>query len=537
MSAASLHRLVASGAGALSQRASILFQEHLDANSRRTSRIFTGLMVVQWVAGIVVALVWSPYAWAGRVQSVHVHVYTAVFLGGAISSLPIALTITRPTAVSTRYVVAIAQMLWSALLIHLSGGRIETHFHIFASLAFLAFYRDWRVLIPATLVIAGDHLLRGLWWPESVYGVANGEWWRFLEHAFWVVCEDVVLVLACLQGVRELRFVADRQAAVELSLERVNQLNQDLDRRVSERTQQLSDANGQLSANLESLNGMQRQLVQASRQAGMAEVATAVLHNVGNVLNSVNISSGLIAETVRSSKASGLSKLGALLAEPDFATALAGHPKGHSVAAYVARLAEALRGEQETMAKEAEGMQSSIDHIKVIVGMQQANAKGSSEMLELLSLRAIAEDVVRMAAVSSAGYFIEVVYDFEDVPPTLVDRHRLYQILLNLVNNARHAIKDGNRGEGRITLRLRKEDGGGLRLEVEDTGCGIPAENLNKIFNYGFTTRREGHGFGLHGSACAAVEMGGSLTCRSEGPGHGAVFTLTFPFKAERRAA
>ena len=160
MSEASLPLLAGGGEVALSQRASVLFQEHLDANYRRTSRIFTGLMFVQWVSGIVLTVVWSPYAWAGRVHSVHVHVYTAVFLGAAISSLPIALTLTRPTAESTRYAVAIAQMLWSALLIHLSGGRIETHFHIFASLAFLAFYRDWRILIPATLVIAGDHLLR-----------------------------------------------------------------------------------------------------------------------------------------------------------------------------------------------------------------------------------------------------------------------------------------------------------------------------------------------------------------------------------------
>jgi len=537
MSEASLPLLAGGGEVALSQRASVLFQEHLDANYRRTSRIFTGLMFVQWVSGIVLAVVWSPYAWAGRVHSVHVHVYTAVFLGAAISSLPIALTLTRPTAESTRYAVAIAQMLWSALLIHLSGGRIETHFHIFASLAFLAFYRDWRILIPATLVIAGDHLLRGLWWPESVYGVANGEWWRFLEHAFWVVCEDVVLVLACLQGVRELRLVADRQAAVELSLERVNELNQELDLRVEERTQQLSDANGQLSANLESLNGMQRQLVQASRHAGMAEVATSVLHNVGNVLNSVNISSGLIAETVRSSKASGLLKLGALLAEPDFAIALAGHPKGHAVPAYVARLAGALHDEQEKMAKEAEGMQRSINHIKAIVGMQQAKAKGGSEMLELLSLRAVAEDVVRMAGVSSESSSIKVVYDFEDVALTLIDRHKVYQILLNLVNNARHAVQDGRPGEGRITLRLRQESGGALKLEVQDTGCGIRSEDMKKIFNYGFTTRREGHGFGLHGSACAALEMGGSLTCHSDGPGLGAVFSLTLPPRPHRLAA
>ena len=285
------------------------------------------------------------------------------------------------------------------------------------------------------------------------------------------------------------------------------------------------------------LEQVHKQLLVASRQAGMAEVATNVLHNVGNVLNSVNISSGLIAETVRSSKASGLLKLGALLAEPDFAIALAGHPKGHAVPAYVARLAGALHDEQEKMAKEAEGMQRSINHIKAIVGMQQAKAKGGSEMLELLSLRAVAEDVVRMAGVSSESSSIKVVYDFEDVALTLIDRHKVYQILLNLVNNARHAVQDGRPGEGRITLRLRQETGGALKLEVQDTGCGIRSEDMKKIFNYGFTTRREGHGFGLHGSACAALEMGGSLTCHSDGPGLGAVFSLTLPPRPHRLAA
>jgi signal transduction histidine kinase len=169
--------------------------------------------------------------------------------------------------------------------------------------------------------------------------------------------------------------------------------------------------------------------------------------------------------------------------------------------------------------------------------MQQAKAKGGSEMLELLSLRAVAEDVVRMAGVSSESSSIKVVYDFEDVALTLIDRHKVYQILLNLVNNARHAVQDGRPGEGRITLRLRQESGGALKLEVQDTGCGIRSEDMKKIFNYGFTTRREGHGFGLHGSACAALEMGGSLTCHSDGPGLGAVFSLTLPPRPHRLAA
>ena len=148
---------------------------------------------------------------------VHVHVPIAVFVGGAISGLPILLALKRPGEPLTRWTIAIAQMLWSALLIHLTGGRIETHFHIFGSLAFLAFYRDWKVLAPATVVVALDHLLRQLFFPESVYGISSPEVWRFIEHAFWVLFEDLFLVIACVRGVREMRSIATQQARIELT--------------------------------------------------------------------------------------------------------------------------------------------------------------------------------------------------------------------------------------------------------------------------------------------------------------------------------
>jgi len=537
MSSEYLEPFAVLGTGSVEERATELFHERLDANYRRTSRVFTVLMVVQWLFGIAIALIWSPYAWAGRMHGIHMHVYTAVVIGAALSSLPVLLTIARPTAASTRFVVAIAQVLWSGLLIHLSGGRIETHFHIFASLAFIAFYRDWRVLVPATLVVAGDHLLRGLWYPESVYGVLNAEWWRFLEHAFWVVCEDVVLVLACIRGVAETRSLAKSQAEVEQTLGRVTQLNVELDQRVVSRTRELSDVNGQLNENLERLNGMQGQLVEASRRAGMADVATAVLHNVGNVLNSVNISSGLIAETVRNSKATGLAKLSTMLAQPDFASVLSGHPKGEAIPVYVSRLADALHDERQTLVQEVEGMQRSIDHIKVIVRAQQTHAKNPGGTLELLPLRPLVEDVVKMSGVATEAHHIHVAYDFTELPARLVDRHKVCQILLNLLNNARHAIEDGHRGGGRVTIRLRQDADGATRLEVEDSGCGIAPENLNKVFNLGFTTRKDGHGFGLHSSANAATEMGGQLTCHSEGAGRGAVFVLKLPATSLAAAA
>src|SRR3977135_720521 len=139
-------------------------------------------MLVQWVAGIAAALWISPRAWSGATSQVHLHVWLAVLLGGAITSLPVFLTLVRPRDVFTGHAVAVCQMLMSSLLIHLSGGRIETHFHVFGSLAFLAFYRDWRVLVTATAVVGLDHALRGMFWPETVYGVLSTSNWRTLEH-------------------------------------------------------------------------------------------------------------------------------------------------------------------------------------------------------------------------------------------------------------------------------------------------------------------------------------------------------------------
>src|SRR5205085_1966133 len=138
-----------------------------------------------------------------------------VVLGGLINALPIALIFLRPGWIGTRYAIAVVQMLWSALLIHLTGGRIETHFHVFGSLAFLAFYKDWRILPVATAVVALDHALRGVFWPESVYGTLDPQWWRFLEHSGWVVFETGVLIFSCLSGVASYRAIAEREARLE----------------------------------------------------------------------------------------------------------------------------------------------------------------------------------------------------------------------------------------------------------------------------------------------------------------------------------
>ena len=211
---------VSSPCPSLAPRAAALLREQQVRIWTQTGRLFVALFLIQWVAGIYVALTLSPRAWSGSQSSTHLHVWTALYLGGAIALFPCALALARPARTSTRHVIAVAQMLMSALLIHLTGGRIETHFHVFGSLAFLSFYRDWRVLIPATIVVAADHFLRGWLWPQSVFGVQMVSQWRWVEHAGWVLFENFFLAIACVRSHREMLQGAERSAELEVSEER-----------------------------------------------------------------------------------------------------------------------------------------------------------------------------------------------------------------------------------------------------------------------------------------------------------------------------
>jgi PAS domain S-box-containing protein len=213
-------------------REDALFTEHQRAVAVRVDRLFAVLMAVQWVAGVLAALIVTPRTWVGPSSATHPHVLDAVVLGALISALPIALAVFRPGQAFTRHVIAGMQMLASALLIHLTGGRIETHFHVFGSLAFLAFYRDWRVLVTGTVVVAADHALRGTFMPWSAFGVLTSSPWRWLEHAGWVVFQDVVLVMSCLRGTAEMRAIARQRAALERA-------NEEVEGRVKARTAEL----------------------------------------------------------------------------------------------------------------------------------------------------------------------------------------------------------------------------------------------------------------------------------------------------------
>lgn len=279
-----------------------------------------------------------------------------------------------------------------------------------------------------------------------------------------------------------------------------------------------------------------KRLQDISREAGMAEVATNVLHNVGNVLNSVNVSAALVSDKVRESKAANLVKVAALLRahQSDLATFLTTDPKGRQLCEYMDGLAKYLTGEQSEMLKELESLATNVEHIKEIVAMQQSYARATG-ILETLSVADLVEDALRMNAGALARHQIEVVRDYQATLSMPVDKHKVLQILINLIRNAKYALDEGGSPDKRLTLRISRNGDSLVHVSVTDNGVGIRSEHRTRIFEHGFTTRRDGHGFGLHSGAIAAKEMGGNLTVHSDGPGRGATFTLSLPLLQEHR--
>ena len=454
----------------VSQRAECLLEEFRQNIFRTTDRFFCLLMLTQWIAGIAIAIWITPYTWIGTQYQIHVHVLAAVLLGGVIVSLPIALTVWMPGRTMTRHVVAIGQMLFGALLIHLTGGRIETHFHVFGSLAFLKIYRDWRVLVTATVVVALDHLVRGTFQPQSIFGDAMASPWRWAEHAGWVLFIDVFLVAACVHGVREMRLIAIRQSEVEETRAKVELT-------IVERTAEL------MLAKFE------------AERAGRAK--SEFLANMSHEIRT---------------------PMTAILGFADL------------LATEVDREASSLHREYvSTIRRNGEHL---LEIINDILDVSKIEAeKLEVERIPVKPVQII-HDVISLMRVRAIEKRLSLTVNFTSTIPETIqtDPIRLRQILLNLVGNA---IKFTEKGGVRIVVHHAKEVGS-LRFDVIDTGIGMTHGQMSHLFKAfvqadNTTTRKfGGSGLGLRISKCLAELLGGVLVASSEF-GNGSTFTVSVP--------
>jgi len=361
-------------------------------------------------------------------------------------------------------------------------------------------------------------------------------WWT-LARLLWVLLAVLAAsLIVFFWGIvlsRKNRLLSQAQTALQTAHDK-------LELRVEERTQQLQEQVTAKERAREELAVTQRSLMLASRQAGMAEVATGVLHNVGNVLTSVNISATLAMEKVANSSAGNLDKVLALFREHknDLAGFFTHEQKGGQLIEYLEALHENCSAERDQTTRELKTLTQNIEHIKEIVSMQQSYAQ-TSGVLEMLTPVELIEDALKMHAVGYQRHGVDLKREFSDVPPIVADRHKVLQILTNLLHNAKYACDANQTGDRKITLRLDRVSPNRIKIEVADNGMGIPQENLTRIFSFGFTTRKNGHGFGLHSGALAAKEMGGCLSAQSEGAGKGATFVLELPLnpRSETKAS
>jgi signal transduction histidine kinase len=295
-------------------------------------------------------------------------------------------------------------------------------------------------------------------------------------------------------------------------------LNETLEQRVTSRTAELEKTH--------------TQLIVASHHAGMAEVATDVLHNVGNVLNSVNVQTTLIEEKIKDSKIKNIHEISEMIDShlDDISSYLEQDEKGKHIPQYLCDVSEYMMKEQADMLEKFSSLIKNINHIKEIISMQQSYAKTAGISI-ITTIKEVVNDAIQINHAGLERHGVELICNHEDIGKISLDRQRIVQILVNLIGNAKYAVTKNGRDEKKIIVKSYKQNDECV-IEVTDNGLGMSTENLTKIFGHGFTTKADGHGFGLHSGAIAAKEMGGSLNAHSDGPDKGATLKLVIPFRS-----
>lgn len=369
----------------------------------------------------------------------------------------------------------------------------------------------------------------------------NGELRKFIVNTVPIMDDGIIVrgALVSFHDVTELDRANSqlKEANTELEVSRVQILKKNQELEVTNTNLHIEmDHRRKAEAEKEKLY---QQLMNASRQAGMADVASSVLHNVGNVLNSINVSTDTLLKTLKKPMVGDVCRIAALFSEHqnNLQSFLTADPKGKQIPSYLGLVAESLSGSHQTIQQELDSLVKKVDHIKQVIMSQQDIARAGS-IREPVSVEDMMEQALVMAMPEPEKYDIQVVREYRPIPTIMTDRHQVLQVLVNLITNAKNAMVEHPDSTRRLTLRLGVPTGSAFaRLEVVDTGGGIKAENLPKLFAQGFTTRRAGHGLGLHSSAIVAKNLGGALQAQSAGEGQGATFTLDLPLVLVEAAA
>jgi PAS domain S-box-containing protein len=564
-----------------------VFLQQLRQAAERTDRNFACLMAVQYLVGILAAVTISPRTWVGPIASTHIHVWAAVFLGGLITSLPVFLGLSYPGLKLTRHVIAIGQMLMGALLIHLTCGRIETHFHVFGSLAFLAFYRDWKVLMTATAVVALDHFMRGMLWPRSVFGEEFVEPFRWLEHVGWVLFENLFLLVSIRQGVSRSWILAQRQSALEqaksvVESERDRFFDLSLDMFcVASKEGYFVRLNPMFSIKLGYSNDELRSrsfldfvhpddrattievMGQLQQGSDVAEFENRYLCRDGSYLWlswNARAPAGLewiyaVARDVTMRKEQALTLLQARQQAEE--ARQAAEQASRAKSEFLANMSHEIRTPMNAviglteLVLETELSATQRDYLTTVLESGESLLTIINEILDFskieagkieldsapFNLREELGDIMKSLAFRAHRKDLELAWHAAaNVPDCLIgDSTRLRQVLVNLVGNA---IKFTLHGEVVLNVRCLGGEAGcrELRFEIRDTGIGIPADKLEAIFREfeqvdSSTTRRfGGTGLGLSISSRLVELMGGGIEVRSE-VGKGSTFACTLPFQ------
>lgn len=480
----------------IAKRSDEILEQQLFRVRSDTDRAFAVLFAAQWIFAVACAFFVTPRTWDGAQSSIHVHVWMSLFVGGLLSVGPITAALACPGTFASRNIVAIAQMLYSALLTHLTGGRIETHFHVFGSLAFLAFYRDWRIFIPATFVIAVDHLARGIFWPQSVFGVVLAAPWRAIEHAGWVIFEDVFLVWGSITATRDLRAVAMTQA--ELEAEKLTVV-----KKVEKRTGELQARTGELEAEITRRRLLETQLVQAQKLESIGQLAAGIAHEINTPMQFVCDNIEFLSDSSE--------KLFEVVDR--YRLNLSTSCPGKSWEERRQELDDVTARNQFDMIREqvplaiAESLEGARRVINIVRAMKEFSHPGQEQKVGIDLNEAVRSTVTITR--NRWKYVAELELDLEPELAVLTCMPaEINQVLLNLIVNAADAIAEdigeNSTETGTITVRTRAGEGW-LMIEVEDTGCGIPDEIRSRIFDPFFTTKDVGKGSGQGLAICYDV--------------------------------